>query len=132
LKVQIVAKQEASLAKPLPIPDNGVCHEEYVDMYREFGTDLNTLKLGLVPKVLNKAPTNLDDYQVFEAFQNSDGTIIKALLYNAQAEFFLMPTSKRGIPPSKNASRTYDNNWRLFNVELTASPAIWRAFQRHF
>jgi hypothetical protein len=84
--------------------------------------NLNLLKTRLLP---HNHPDSLDDYEVLEAFRNSDDTKIKAALYNRRSETFWFVTGTSS-QPEEQSMRAVEDGWYIYRSHLTAPAAFWR------
>jgi hypothetical protein len=83
--------------------------------------NLNSLKSRVLP---HNHPDSLDDYEVLEAFRNSDDTKIKAALYNRRSDTFWFVTGTSAEPEEQNM-RAVEGGWYIYRSHLTAPPAFW-------
>jgi len=84
--------------------------------------NLNPLKSRLLP---HNHPDPLDDYEVLEAFRNSDDTKIKAALYNRRSDTFWFVTGTNS-QPEEQSMRAVESGWYIYRSHLTAPAPFWR------
>jgi hypothetical protein len=87
--------------------------------------NLNRLKSRLLPLTYDKSPVNQDEFEVLEAFRNSDDTKIKAALYNAHSDTFWFVTGTSMKPDEKNTP-AIEPGWYVYKSHMTAPLAFWR------
>jgi hypothetical protein len=130
LNIQHFTRAEALAIKALPAPP-GESSPDWHDMrvasspIMELLINLNPLKSRLLPSIYKGSPVNQDEFEVLEAFRNSDDTKIKAALYNRRSETFWFVTGTSVEPEEKNKP-AIEAGWYIYTSHLTAPPAFWR------
>jgi len=127
LNIQHFTRAEALAIKAIPAPAGGPL-SAWQDMrtasspIMELLINLNPLKTRVLP---HNHPDSLDDYEVLEAFRNSDDTKIKAALYNRRSETFWFVTGTSS-QPEEQSMRAVEGGWYVYRSHLTAPAAFWR------
>jgi len=127
LNIQKLTRAEVLAIKAIPAPP-GASPPPWQDIrtgsspIMELLINLNPLKSRLLP---HNHPDSLDDYEVLEAFRNSDDTKIKAALYNRRSEIFWFVTGTSS-QPTEQSMPAAEPGWYVYRSHLTAPAAFWR------
>jgi len=125
--IQHFTRAEALVMKALGPPSPPNSRMEFQDLrtgsspIMELLINLNPLKSRVLP---HNHPDSLDDYEVLEAFRNSDDTKIKAALYNRRSDTFWFLTGT-SVQPDEKHMRASESGWYVYTSHLTAPPAFW-------
>lgn len=127
LNVQRFTRAEAEAIKGIS-PPQGESSQGYIDLrtgssaIMQLLINLNPLRSRLLP---HSHPDSLDDYEVLEAFRNSDDTKIKAALYNRRSDTFWFVTGTSS-QPAEQSMRAVEDGWYIYRSHLTAPAPFWR------
>ena len=127
LNIQHFTRAEAMAIKAVSAPQ-GECPAPWQDIrtgnssIMQLLINLNALKSRLLP---HNHPDSLDDYEVLEAFRNSEDTKIKAALHNHRSDTFWFVTGTSS-QPAEQSMRAAEPGWYIYRSHLTAPAPFWR------